>query len=97
MSDPLAEALAPILEQHAYDPEYGECSCGWPDPPEAAKDSEEWSDHAAPIVADAARAFIGDEIAKEQKRVLGLATEHDDYVAADAMEDAEQIARGDTK
>lgn len=65
---------------------------------QAAFDRHVLIDHTdCAALAATARAFIGDEIAKEQKRVLGLATEHDDYVAADAMEDAEQIARGSTK
>ena len=96
MSDALADALAPIIERHAYDAEYGDCNCGWPDPPEVVKDSGQWSDHVAPLVAAAARAHIADELHAfgEQHSIGAYGTYGPPAIA---LSDAESIARGDTE
>jgi hypothetical protein len=104
MSDPLAEMLAPILEHHVYNGEYGDCTCGWPGLDAEVRDSEQWSDHISPLIADTARAFVGDEIAAEHER---LHSSNENVSEARQLRDAqwwhngmvkaESIARGDTK
>jgi len=96
MSDPLAEMLAPILEHHVYNGEYGDCTCGWPGLDVEVRDSEQWSDHISPLIAAAARAFIANEIHERCNWVDGTGELDDGEVYQKwGIEQAESIARGD--
>lgn len=117
MNDPLDEAISAVYARHwckEYSADSGMirvvCKCGewemtrWPGHDWAHFASDEYLAHQSEALADAARAFIGDEIAAEHER-LHSSTENvsetrqlrDAQWWHNGMVKAESIARGGTE